>query len=477
MSETTNRQGSDEYTVSFRVLVGDFWRGCVKYWWVCALLVLLLAGIQFFRSFVRYTPLYEATATFAVHTENTKNGNNGEYTFNFKASTAGNLEKVFPELIKSKLLRKRVCADLGVAKMPATIQAECLPDTNMITLTSRGKDPQLTYDVLLSVVDNYSSVADYVIGRTQLMMITQPQVPVVPVNFNSWQRSVLKGVAAGLVLGFTWILLYALLRRTVRTKEDIRGALDQRCLGVIPQVVFKKYRKKINQDVFITNSFTGNAFLESVRLLRSSVNNNLHRGEKVILVTSTAPGEGKTNTAVNLAAMYSRNRQSALVMDCDLRNSGLTELFRERKKTLVGQVEGQYSVWHIEELNIDILRFDTRKNNSRRILHSSYLSAVLEQVRGRYDIVFMDTPACGLIADASVAAGVADGILYVIRQDEVLRSRICAGISSVTASGTRLVGCVLTGAYGGLGGYGSNYGYGYGYGYGSKYGYGAKKGS
>ena len=85
-----------------------------------------------------------------------------------------------------------------------------------------------------------------------------------------WRSSVLRAALIGAVLGVGWIMVYAILRKTIRTKEDIRNILNRNCIGVLPQVVFKKYRRKVNTDVILTNPLIGGDFLESVRLLRNS---------------------------------------------------------------------------------------------------------------------------------------------------------------------------------------------------------------
>ena len=112
------------------------------------------------------------------------------YSFYYDRETADQLESVFPHIISNPILRQRVCEDLDVEAMPASVTAACVQGTNMITLTSKGGDPQLTYDTLLSVIDNYSYVAEYIIGRTKLVMINEPVVPEKPSNSNAWISSV-----------------------------------------------------------------------------------------------------------------------------------------------------------------------------------------------------------------------------------------------------------------------------------------------
>ena len=475
-----NTPEDDEIVVDFRILMSDLWRGFVKFWWIGAVLILLLGGLQFYRSYVRYTPLYQATATYTVQTVSggmDKDSGVESYSFYYNKGTADQLEKVFPYIVSSNILQDQVCMDLQLPYMPASVSASVLPGSNMITLTTRGRDPQQTYDVLLSVVDNYDSVAEYIIGRTKLVSITNPVVPAAPYNQFAWRGSVMKGVLLGALLGMAWIVVYAVMRRTIRTKEDIHNELKQHCLGILPMVTFKKHRTQIDMTIRLDNPMIGENFMESLRLLKTAVQNRMYGGKKVLMVTSTAPAEGKSVTSVNLAALYAGSNSKVLLIDGDLRNSGIQRLIHEDEFEQTEEVQGKYVIAHGKKLDFDLLTFTEAKTNARRILRKNYMQSVLDSVRDKYDMILIDTPPCGIISDAVMVAELADCVLYVVRQDTILKTSICNSINALRSNGANIIGCVLTGATGGLGGYGSKYGYGgyyksYYYGKSYRYGYG-----
>ena len=487
MSESENNRNTASSEQEIIIYFSDFWRGFVKFWRVIVLLALLFGGMMFYRSYIRFSPLYKASATFAVHTENpVLQGESGisAYSFYYNRSSADHLANVFPYILQSNILQKQVCEDMGLSYMPASVNATCVSGSNLVTLTTTGSDPQLTYDVLLSVVENYSIIAEYVIGRTQLVMITEPQVPVTPSNTYSWKMSTLKGMLFGLVLGMGCIILYGVLRRTVRTKEDIRNELNQHCIGLLPHVVFKRYKKQPNRKILINNPLIGNQFLESVRLLRSAVQNALDSDDKIIVVTSSAASEGKSVTTLNLASMFAKNEMRILVIDGDLRDSGICEILSlenpKLRESANLEKDSFFDITHVDDLGFDLLRFDCTPKHFQKILRTSYLQRIMEALRSRYDLILIDTPPCGLISDAAIFAGVSDAVLYVIRQDHVMTMSIRSGINTLLATDVRLLGCVLNGVTSGIGSYGYNYGYGYGY-YGYKryhygsYGYGESR--
>ncbi|MBE6802082.1 MAG: hypothetical protein E7530_04275 [Ruminococcaceae bacterium] len=455
----------------FDFYFSDFWRGFVKFWWIGVLCALLFGGAMFYKDYSSYVPQYTASATFTVHTQNAVlSGDAGmsAYSFYYDRGSASQLASVFPYVLKSEILQKQVCRDLGVDSMPASVSVSCVDETNMITLTTTGKDPQLTYDTLMSVTENYSKVSEYIIGQTKLVMISPATVPTEPSNAFSWRGDTLKGAFIGLLLGVAWIVIYGVLRRTIRTKEDIKRELNQKCIGIMPQVFFKKYKSKIDKRILISNPLVGNAFLESVRLLRDSLHNALEPGDKVIMFTSTAPGEGKSVTTVNLAAIYAKNGEKVLLMDCDIRNSGIRKLINNSELEIKDKVYDEngeilYSISRVERLDIDLLSFNHKEKNLSKMLNMHGLEEIVNSLREKYDLIFIDTPPCGMIADAAIVASVADGAVYVIRQDTVMDTNIRQGLDTLENTDVRLMGCILNGAVGGIGGYGSSYGYGYGY--------------
>ncbi len=486
MENNLPNKDNNNSSVEIKVLLSDIWRGFVKFGWIAVVLAVVLGGIQFYRSYVRFSPEYKATATFTVHTENKViSGEDGvsAYSFYYNRDTANQLASVFPNIIGNPILQNRVCEDLQLSYMPATVSATCVEGTNMITLTATGSDAKLTYDTLLSVIDNYSAVGDYIIGRTKLVMISDPVMPKKPSNSLVWRSSVMKGIIIGFVIGAAWIVLYAILRKTIKTKDDIRNILNRDCVGVLPQVVFKKYRRKINTDVVLTNPHVGKDFLEALRLLRGSVQRAVNEGEKTVMITSTAPGEGKSVLTVNLASMFAKADSKVLVVNCDLRNLGILSLVGENvsEETVINRGEN-YIINRIGELGFDFLNFNDGEKNIRSIIRTNELKELFSQLKEDYDLILIDTPPCGIISDATIVAGAAETILYVVRQDAVMQNTIRAGIHAMLETDARFLGCVLNGAMGGLGGYGSYYSYGgyhkyyrYGNSYRRSYGYGGKK--
>lgn len=464
MSELKKNAVQSEKDVT--LYLSDFTRGIRKFWWLSIVFAVLCGGIMLYWAYVRTVPMYQTSATFTVLIPNeTLSGNEDQaaYSFSYSRTTADRLAAAFQYASQSSILQKKVCQALEVSSMPAILTVTFAEGTNLMTITASGQEPQLVYEVLLSFVEHYGDVTTYIIGPTRLVTIEEPVIPTEPYNARSWQQVVIKAILLGLAIEAAWIALYAVLRQTVRTKADIRQELNQTCIGVLPQVTFKRHNRKMDTRVLLTNPGVSGDFLESLRLLRDAVQSGLQEDEKVLLLTSTAPAEGKSVIALNLAAILAKTGKKVLVLDADLRNSGVTSILRINgaKSAPEGGEDGPAPLYNIQNyapLGIDVLTFDTRKNGLRHIIRSDRMQRVIDPLRAQYDLIIIDTPPCGMISDTAVIADAADAALYILRQDTVLISRIRNGINILLGTNARLIGCVLNGTTGGLGGYGYYYG-------------------
>ena len=460
--------------------LSDLWRGFVKFWWVGAALALLLGGAMFYRTYIRYRPLYRSAATFTVSTQSVS-GTDGfsQYSFHYDQLSAAQLCSTFPQILKTNLLQDAVCAELGVETMPITLLVEGVENTNMFTMTAIGRDPVVTYNTLLSCIRNYPDAARSVIGNAELTMIVEPQIADKPSNKTAFISRTLFAVAVGLAGGLCWIVLYAAMRKTVRTREDITAGLNRKTIAVLQQVTFKKYNRQIDRSILLTNRMLGENFKETIRVFRNSVIHALGENEKVLMITGTAPGEGKTTVLTNLAISLAQAGKNVLLVDADIRNASIRRMLRIEQDE-EPDAEALYTIRSIEELQLSILTFNIAKRRFGHVMRVEQLKELLDPLRDTYDYILIDTPPCGLISDAFIVAQLADAALYVIYQDAVRMSRIRSSMDALLNTDIHFLGCVLNGATSGAGGYGDRYGGRYGYGgyrthyggYGYGYGYG-----
>ena len=204
------------------VFLRDLLRSFLKLWYLAPLLAAVLAVGALLHGVKSYRPMYRAEATFTVETYNaTQSG----YTFFYDNRTASQLALTFPYLLDSDLLMERVKADMGVEFLSGVPKAKVIENSNLFTLSVTSRDPQAAYDILQALIKNYPAVAEYVIGKIQLNMIDYPEIPSAPYNRTHHLKSAAKGGLLGLALGIGIVMVYALLRNTVRKETDITEKL------------------------------------------------------------------------------------------------------------------------------------------------------------------------------------------------------------------------------------------------------------
>lgn len=456
-SYLNEREEWEDQPIDLLRILNDMWQGFQRFWPLFPLIILLCGGLMYFRAKSGYVPYYASSATFTVSNVSDDIYDTSVYYNNM---TAAQMEKTFPYILSSSLLMKMVAQDLGVTAIPGTISADSISGTNLFTITVTARDAQSAYDVLESVIKNYPTVAEYVIGKTEMELLDMTGVVETPVNTPAFVRSGMKGAALGVVLCTLLVLLFAITRRTVRSTSDLKKLLNIDCISTVPQVYVKKRRHTSDAKITIYNRKISQAFIESIRVLRIRIEKEARKDDhKIILITSAVSGEGKSTVAVNTALALGMNGYKVALVDCDLRGpSVLSTLGIEEKMTglsdyLVGEKNMAEVLHYIPEMKLYLIPGGTCCRKCYDKIDSPQVESLLKELRNVVDYIVLDTAPAGMFADTSLLADQVDMALFVVRQDYARAEEILDGISQMTDSGVHVAGCILNGVQGGFGSY------------------------
>ena len=470
----TNEHKNEELKpIDLSILLGDLLGMARRFWWVAVLLMVLLAGFFSFRAWRSYVPQYEASASFTVHVADPLQSDVRSYN----TGTADQMAKTFPYILTSTALKDVVMRQLDMPWLPP-INASVSTGTNIFTLTVTAPQPQQAYDVLQAVIEHYPEVAEFVVGPTVLDLLDESGVPEVPLNQLSISKSALKGILMGAAVWLLLLLVMVLSRSTVHNEDEIKQLMNVSCLGDLPRV---RLHGKLVECPRVTDEQCGRGFAESVRLIRVRVEKEMQtKGMKVLLISSATPGEGKTTVAINLAQTLAMKGKRTLLVDCDLRNPSVARnLKMQNTGGLVDLLQGSAASADIIQETETPMLFVTVAGGpveeaAELLAHRAFHDFV-EECRGQFDYVILDTPPVSLLVDASEIAGEADTALLVVRQNYASRSQILEGAQLLADGGLPLAGCMLNytagSVFGGSYGHGYSYGYGYGYGHYGHYGH------
>ena len=309
-----NQTTENKKDIFVTVYLNDIIKALHRFWWVCVAAAVLFGGCSALYQKINYVPQYTSSITLTVNTQNESTTISGVsvYTFYYDTNTASLLSTTFPYILNYNLLQEAVCEDLGVSYMPASLNATAVPGTNMFTITATGTDPKLTYDVLQSAVENYPRFAKYVVGTITFEILKQPTIATSPSNEVNYLNESVKGAAIGALFGLLFILVYILQRKTVKTKIDIKNQLNLDTLAIVPKVKFKKKAMPGDKTLLFTNPDIGSEFPEAFRVLRNIFISSLNKKEKIVMATSSVPGEGKTTIITNLALSLAQPEKNTL---------------------------------------------------------------------------------------------------------------------------------------------------------------------
>ena len=202
--------------------------------------------------------------------------------------------------------------------------------------------------------------------------------------------------------------------------------------------------------MFIVETKPKSIAAESYRTLRTNIQySSFDKEYKVIVVTSSEPGEGKSTTAGNLAISLAQGEKKVLLIDCDLRKPSLHKKFKV--SNVVGLSDVLIGMETLEEAgnrykkNLMVLTSGKVPPNPPEMLGSKAMATLLEELRDEFDYIILDTPPVQLVTDSQILATKADGTILVIKAEATKKEAVQASINLLKKVNAHIIGTVLNG--------------------------------
>ena len=465
MSEYREEKIPEEEKIDLIRIINDMWKGLKHYGVIFILLAVVLSGVFYLKAYRSYSPVYTSSATFTITSDTSSSTISSYSSYSYQDQKSAELiVKTFSYILNSDLFQKAITEELGTTGIPGSIWTETVGSTNLITITVTSGNYDDSYDILCAVIEHYPAAAEPVIGDIAMNLLDISDEPVNTAVMPSIKSSIVKGTSIAIAAVCAFLLLYAVTRTTIREEKDLKKYFNIECICSIPQITFKKRSKKNRNDISIYNTKISPSFLETIRVLRIRIEKDARKNNrKVFLVTSAAPGEGKSTIAANAAMALAMNGSKVILIDCDLRNPSVrTNLNLEKNGPGLYEVLCEKAqlkdvlVWN-ETYKMHILPGGKPYNNASELLDSYRMKKIMEQLKEDADYIIMDTAPVGMLTDTAVLAQSADTALFVVKQDYAKASNIMEGIAQLAESHVHISGCVLNGVKAGIGGYGYKY--------------------
>lgn len=283
--------------------------------------------------------------------------------------------------------------------------------------------------------------------------------PVAPKNM----IILLVGLVIGLLIPFAIIYIYELVDNKIKSKHDIQKLSTTPVIAELPSI------KKGEDDIIKVNDVSPVA--EAFRILITNLNFMLpkkHEG-KVVFVTSSVKGEGKTFTSINLALTLANPKTKVLIIGSDIRNPQL-QRYDPKSRAYAGLTEYLHSDdIQVEDIihqslfnpNCDVVYSGMIPPNPTELLSNGRFEQLLNTLSTQYDYIIVDTAPLLLVTDTLLFAELADATLYVTRSKYTERELINFANDNINSHKLNNVAFVINDVSKTNLGYGNKYGYGY----------------
>ncbi|MBK7107086.1 MAG: polysaccharide biosynthesis tyrosine autokinase [Ignavibacteriae bacterium] len=230
-------------------------------------------------------------------------------------------------------------------------------------------------------------------------------------------------ILIGLVLGIGLAIGYALVLnyfdRRIKSPEDIEDK-NINLLGWVPKVKTISGEANKKGKEFIISDNADSVASEAFKAIRTRIRYSMVDGEaKSILITSSAPGEGKSTIAVNLAGSFAMANKRTVILDCDLRKPRVHSIFNEKRfPGFTDYFIGRASFEEIERKsgveNLSFITAGTIPPNPSEILDSRGMKSFLRKLTNEFDIIIIDSPPILTVTDAEILSRLVDETILVV---------------------------------------------------------------
>jgi capsular exopolysaccharide synthesis family protein len=364
-----------------------------------------------------------------------------------------------------KLLMEKIGqTDAGLRKLESEFASLPAKGTEY-TRVKRLKDLTEKYYTLM--LDKKAELGIAEAGTVEEFVVLSPASnPTVPIAPN--RMIIYAGCAViGLFISMLLVTSRYFLHDTIANQRELERTTSAPILGIIPAYI----REKMNVSRLIVHRNPKASISEALRSVRTNMEFMFPNSQRkrIISVTSTISGEGKTFVAINLGGVIALSGAKVVILDLDMRRPKVHTAFDEENYNGISTLLiGKHTLSEcIRSSPIETLDFiaagPTPPNPSELILRPEF-DTLLKELHLKYDVIIIDTPPIGLVTDGVLVMRKVDLPIYVVRADYSKRIFI-KNINKLIRNNNFSKLAVILNALKNNG----QFGYGYGYGYGSSY--------
>lgn len=293
-------------------------------------------------------------------------------------------------------------------------------------------------------------------------VLSKPFIPSEPVSPN---RNIIyvSFFFFGLLIGITLIIIKYLTYNEINNMDDLKKLLPDNIsfLGGVPII-----KKSMEFSQIVVHESSKSRIAESMRSIRSNLS-FVNDHAKVIAISSSVSGEGKTFVALNLAGIIAMSGKKTIIVDLDLRKPKVHMGFNVPNTNGMSNLIIKHStldecIRHSEIENLDFITAGEVPPNPSELILSDEFKEILEKLKERYDSIIIDNPPVGLVSDGIQILANADIPIYIFKANYSKRIFSERVRELFEVQQLKSLNVILNGVEPSRNGYGYGYGYGYG---------------
>jgi capsular exopolysaccharide synthesis family protein len=418
--------------------------------WIIVCITMAVAVLGAFVVTLLTTPLYQASTRLFVSTTA------GATPAEIEEGSLFSQQRVvsYTKLLTSEILAQRTVdklhLNMSAEELRKRVNATSAPDTVLIDVTVLDPSPTQARDI----ADGLSGEFEAMVGELEtppqgdkpnarvvvVQHATLPTKPTIPKTI----RDLAISLALGVLLGIGLAVVRDRLDNTVKDQqiiEEITGA------GLVANIPFDKGRRKNPTISFASDR---SAIAEAFRELRTNLQFlEVDDPPRVLVVTSSVPGEGKSTTAINIALALAEAEHNVVIVDGDMRRPSLAAYLDligsvGLSTTVTGRASLDEALQETRFPGLTALTSGPLPPNPSELLGSLATKKVLSELRGRFEYVIVDSSPLLAVTDPAILAAESDGALMIARFAKTKRAQLAHAVGNLTNVEARMLGAVFT---------------------------------
>ena len=435
-TEQKQDQGQENIFLNFFCFRNIF-ETAIRYWKVAVLCAILGMATSYVATRWLIKPVYMSRATiFSWWDEKLSEESTAKDSITLKSTErmrqlqmAQMLINDYRALLDSdtvkNALRKRVVTDFVrthpkyKGRLRYTVSIETRKETRVLTIISKADDPELAQYVANQTTAIFKDQVEKVLRMNNVQPIDEARLGIL--SNKSLRRNLPIGFVVGLLAGIALALLLGFIDQTIKNPEQAKRYLDIPVMGVIPKSNIPDNRARLIGEML--DNARSQELIEAYRLLRTNLqylvpSRSGKNGGSVFMFTSSIPHEGKSSSVALVSLLTARADKKVLLIDADMHKLVQSRIFNLRSNigfvsVLTGDKTVEEVVHHIEDC-FDVMPCGPIPPNPSELLMSERMPVLLDELRKKYDYVFIDITPALFLSDPLIVKPLVDGVLFMV---------------------------------------------------------------